>query len=105
IAARQTRTFVDSHGVTIHYYVWESRNPRGVVQLVHGLGEHALRYEHVARALVLRGYSVWADDHRGHGATGMQQYDGDVSRLGKLGPGGIRATIEQVRQLSSLARD
>ena len=101
---RNEATFVDPQGVTIHYYEWKAAKPRGVVQLAHGIGEHALRYEYLAQALVTAGYSVYADDHRGHGATGMQQYDNDVSRLGRLGAGGLRATIAAVRQLSGIAR-
>lgn len=105
IAKRTDRTFVDAHGVTIHYYVWEASEPKAVVQLVHGLGEHALRYERLARDLVGAGYTVWADDHRGHGATGMAQHGGDPNRLGRLGPGGMRATIEQVRRVTALIRE
>jgi alpha-beta hydrolase superfamily lysophospholipase len=75
------------------------------VQLVHGLGEYAGRYEHLAQTLVAGGYSVYADDHRGHGQTGLAQHDGDASRLGRLGPGGLRATIEAVRQLSRIIRN
>jgi alpha-beta hydrolase superfamily lysophospholipase len=75
------------------------------VQLVHGLGEHVLRYEHVAQRLVAAGYAVYGDDHRGHGRTGMEQYDGDTSRLGKLGPGGMRATLAAVRQFTAIIRE
>lgn len=42
---------------------------RGVVQVNHGLAEHALRYRRFAEALAARGYHVYAHDHRGHGAT------------------------------------
>src|SRR3954468_9470352 len=101
---RTASTFVDAEGVTIHYYVWKAAAPKAVLQLTHGLGDHALRYERVAQDLVAAGYTVYADDHRGHGATGMQQYGGDATRLGKLGVGGLRATVEGVRQLSSLIR-
>src|SRR5690606_20755329 len=83
---------------------WERVEPRGVVQLAHGLGEHRLRYEHLAESLVAAGYSVWADDHRGHGATGLEQHGGDHRRLGKLGPGGLPATIESVRAFGERAR-
>ncbi|MGV8894848.1 MAG: alpha/beta hydrolase [Rhodoglobus sp.] len=102
---RDHQTFTDAQGITIHYYVWKSATPKGVVQLAHGIGEHALRYEYLAQALVNAGYTAYADDHRGHGATGMQQYNNDVSRLGRLGEGGLRATIESVRQLSGIARN
>ena len=101
---RSEASYVDAQGVTIHYYAWKSATPKAVIQLAHGIGEHALRYEYLAQALVTAGYTVYADDHRGHGATGMEQYKGDTSRLGRLGVGGLRATIEAVRQLSGIAR-
>jgi alpha-beta hydrolase superfamily lysophospholipase len=44
--------------------------PRAVVLLVHGLGEHAGRYEHVARQLMRWGFAVRAYDQRGHGESG-----------------------------------
>jgi len=102
---RDHRTFTDARGVVIHYYVWAAAQPRAVVQLAHGLGEHALRYEWTAQRLVAAGYTVVADDHRGHGATGMEQYGGDASRLGRLGPGGLRATMSGISQLTGIIRD
>ena len=42
---------------------------RGVVQINHGLAEHAARYRRFAAFLADRGYHVYAHDHRGHGAT------------------------------------
>ncbi len=102
---RRDDSFVDAQGITIHYSVWAPEKPKAVVQLVHGVGEHVLRYEHVAQALVAAGYAVWGDDHRGHGRTGMQQHGGDRSRLGKLGPGGHRATVEAVRAFTRLIRE
>ena len=103
-AARGDYTYLDDEGVTIHYYVWRSGTPKAVVHLVHGLGEYATRYEQFAQDLVAAGYAVYAGDLRGHGQTGMQQYDGDTSKLGRLGPGGVRATIAGVVQLSGIAR-
>ena len=103
-AARADHEFRDAWGVTIHWYVWRAAKPRGVVQLVHGVGEHALRYEHVAQALVGAGYTVYADDHRGHGATGLEQWGGDASRLGRLGPGGLRAAVDAVEAFADLVR-
>jgi alpha-beta hydrolase superfamily lysophospholipase len=43
--------------------------PRAVVQIVHGLAEHAGRYARLAQALNAAGYAVYANDHRGHGRT------------------------------------
>lgn len=54
----------------IYCYVWDDvKNPIGVVQIFHGLAEHAKRYEEFAKALNKAGFIVFADDHRGHGKT------------------------------------
>jgi alpha-beta hydrolase superfamily lysophospholipase len=103
IAERTERTFVDDGGVTNHYYVWGPGTPKAVVQIVHGIGEYATRYEPLAQDLSAAGYAVYAGDYRGHGATGVQQYDGDLSRLGRPGSGGIRAIIRGIRQLRDIA--
>lgn len=92
-ALRTEPTLVDLQGVTIHCYTWKPGKPKAVVLLAHGIGEHALRYEHVAQHLVGAGYAVWALDQRGHGATGIEQHGGDLSKLGRLGPGGMRAVV------------
>ena len=60
-------TFTDAHGVRIHYASWRVPDAVAVVQLVHGIGEHIGRYDALIEALNAAGYSVWADDHRGHG--------------------------------------
>jgi alpha-beta hydrolase superfamily lysophospholipase len=104
-APRIDSTYVDAQGVTISYYSWLAPQPKGVLQIAHGLGEYGSRYENVAQALVAAGWSVYADDHRGHGQTGLAQHGGDASKLGRLGAGGLRATIEAVRQLTSVARE
>jgi acylglycerol lipase len=50
---------------------WEpERKPKAVVALVHGLGEHTGRYEHVAKAMTEAGYAMVGFDLRGHGKSG-----------------------------------
>jgi alpha-beta hydrolase superfamily lysophospholipase len=49
--------------------VWDVEAPKGVVILVHGLGEHGGRYAEVAAHLNNRGFCVVAPDHRGHGRS------------------------------------
>jgi alpha-beta hydrolase superfamily lysophospholipase len=102
--ARTDHTFTDAQGVVIHYHRWTPPTPHGVLQLEHGLGEYAARYEHLAQDLVAAGWAVYADDHRGHGQTGLEQYGGDTSRLGRLGPGGLRATIQDIRILTDIIK-
>jgi alpha-beta hydrolase superfamily lysophospholipase len=96
--------FRDDYGVVITYHEWLADSPRAIIQLLHGLGEHALRYQMLAEELNAAGYSVIADDHRGHGRTGMAQWGGDRTKLGRLGPGGHRATVEAIRTLTGRIR-
>lgn len=57
-------------GAELNLYVREAAgNPRAVVQINHGLAEHAARYASFADFLSQRGFHVYAHDHRGHGAT------------------------------------
>jgi alpha-beta hydrolase superfamily lysophospholipase len=97
------RTYTDAEGIDITFYEWPVAAPKGCIQLVHGLGEHARRYDHVAAALNRAGYSVYADDHRGHGATGLRMTaEGITKKQGNLGPGGMPAVFAGVRQLSHI---
>ncbi|NRD27345.1 alpha/beta fold hydrolase [Frigoribacterium sp. VKM Ac-2836] len=103
-AARGDYEFTDAYGVTVHYYVWKAAAPKAVVQIAHGLGEYALRYEDLAQDLVRAGYTVYANDHLGHGETGLGQWGGDHTKLGRLGPSGLRGAMEAVVRLTGIAR-
>jgi len=99
------RTFIDAQGIEITFYEWPVAEPRAVVQIAHGLGEHAMRYNHVAASLNRAGYSVYADDHRGHGQTGKRMIErAEIKRMGNLGKGGMSATVAQVFELSELIK-
>jgi alpha-beta hydrolase superfamily lysophospholipase len=55
-------------GHDIHVQIWRpSGPPRQVIQILHGLGEHAERYARFADAATARGCIVYCHDHRGHG--------------------------------------
>lgn len=57
-------------GTRLQLYTWPGEARRGTVLIVHGLGEHAGRYAHVAAWLAERGFATLAYDHRGHGRSG-----------------------------------
>ncbi|MBO9625525.1 MAG: alpha/beta fold hydrolase [Microbacterium sp.] len=100
----ETREFTDAYGIAIVYDVHSAAGTaRGVVQLLHGVGEHAGRYGALIGALTGAGFHVYADDHRGHGRTGIRQHDGPA-KLGRLGKGGLRAAEEAVWQLTGIIR-
>lgn len=63
-------------GLNIALFDWplpSRRRPRGVVLIVHGLGEHAWRYDPLAQRLNEWGFAVRAYDQRGHGDSGGQR--------------------------------
>jgi acylglycerol lipase len=61
-------SFTGSKGLTIAWRSWlPEGEPRAVIVIAHGAGEHIGRYEHVAARLVTERYAVYGLDHRGHG--------------------------------------
>jgi alpha-beta hydrolase superfamily lysophospholipase len=95
------RNFQDALGVKVTFYEWPVANPKAVVQIAHGLGEHARRYDDMAATLNRAGFSVYADDHRGHGQTGLAQIANkqtknlEVLALGEWKPHLIKLQIFQ----------
>ena len=67
-------TLKSKDGLTLMGRQWTpAAAPRGVVCLIHGLGEHTGRYAHVAAALNSAGYAVLGLDLRGHGRSEGQR--------------------------------
>ena len=73
--------FTARDGENLALYEWQDTDdasevarcmtrPRAIVLIVHGLGEHAGRYQHVAQQLMQWGFMVRAYDQRGHGESG-----------------------------------
>ncbi|MFT4096340.1 MAG: alpha/beta hydrolase [Rhodoblastus sp.] len=58
----------DGARINVHRWLPDGA-PRAVIQIAHGLAEHAARYGRLAEALTARGFAIYADDHRGHGLT------------------------------------
>jgi alpha-beta hydrolase superfamily lysophospholipase len=56
-------------GLRLRTRAWTFHGARGRVLLLHGLGEHVGRYEHVAAAINAAGFDVFAFDQRGHGRS------------------------------------
>jgi alpha-beta hydrolase superfamily lysophospholipase len=80
-------------GLSIATYRWApSGTPIAAVQLAHGVAEHAGRYARLAKALTGAGYLVYANDHRGHGASINGAAGGDVT-LGSFGAAGWPALV------------
>jgi len=96
--------FLSDHGVAIHYSAWPIENPRGIVQIVHGLGEHSGRYAELAGRLNASGYAVYAHDLRGHGET-AQLPGGETQPGHRMGPDGVRTAEADILRFTRLLRD
>src|ERR1700759_1772205 len=94
-----TFTFAGEDGAQITGYRWDpAGEPRAAVQITHGMGEHAPRYEHVAPGLNDAGDVVYRQGPRGHGAS-------VISEPGQLGDGGWPALVDDIGGLSARVRD
>ncbi len=88
-----------SDGQSIHYYRWLPAEPRATIQIAHGMGEHAARYDWLAGQLTAAGYAVYAQDHRGHGQTAA------AGGLGDLGEDGWNRVISDAAELHDLIKN
>jgi alpha-beta hydrolase superfamily lysophospholipase len=98
---REQFWFTSGDGLEVGSYRWPAAGrATAVVQIAHGMAEHAKRYDHVAAALNRAGYHVYANDHRGHGLTGTHS-----NTVGDFGKAGWNALVDDMVALTRIARD
>lgn len=69
---KKTNSYTSIMHTHVRYYVYEPKvvlRVKGVVQIHHGLSEHADRYEHFASYLLNQGFVVVVSDFAGHGKS------------------------------------
>lgn len=74
--------------------------PKGIVQIIHGFGEHSRRYLHMIVKFMDAGYIVAADDHVGHGKTAMIN-----DTWGDWGDKGFQTMMEDEHTLKELVSE
>jgi alpha-beta hydrolase superfamily lysophospholipase len=85
----------------IFTYIWdEVKIPKGVIQIFHGMCEHAKRYSDFANFLNQEGFIVYANDHLGHGKTA-----GEITNLGYIGPDGFNHIVEDEHLITKLIQN
>jgi acylglycerol lipase len=63
-----TDSMNSADGLKLHTVSWiPYGTPKAVVLLIHGVAEHAGRYQHVADFLTGHGYAIYSMDYIGHG--------------------------------------
>lgn len=89
-------------GMRLWVWHWPPPNrPRAVLQILHGVAEHAGRYEAFARAADY--CAVFAHDQRGHGRSRQSAANNnDYALLGLQG--GWAAALEDIRRVTAMAR-
>jgi alpha-beta hydrolase superfamily lysophospholipase len=98
---REQFWFPGIDGIEIATYRWAAQGrAHAIVQIAHGMAEHAQRYDHVAAFLNRAGLHVYANDHRGHGLTGTHS-----NSVGSFGAGGWNALVDEVVKLTAVARE
>jgi alpha-beta hydrolase superfamily lysophospholipase len=92
-------TFDAADGRKIFTYRWLPSGPvRGVLQVSHGMGEHALRYRVPLQPLLDAGIAIYANDHRGHGKTATNK-----NELGDFGGAGFAGLVDDMARLTKIA--
>lgn len=95
---RESFTFKGANGQDVFTWCWSTVDkPLGILQIFHGMAEHAERYDDFAGYLNTMGFAVYACDQRGHGRTGEMN-----SSSCHLDNDGFNGIIEDQNLLSKL---
>lgn len=85
-------SWITKEGVEIYGVHWPTNQAKAVIGIIHGLGEHIHRYEHVAQFFNANGYAVLGYDRQGHGQSkgkrghtlnGLDAYLDEIGQLQK----------------------
>lgn len=94
------KTFkLTNKGAELTCYEWTVKNPKKQMIIIHGLAEHAQRYDNFAEYLNKNGINVFSMDLRGHGQSTPEGL-GVFSKTG-----GWKVVIDDISMLYSYAKD
>lgn len=94
--------FISNDGTKVAYYRWENKSHervKGIILILHGMAEHAQRYNDFSRYLVSNNFIVYACDLRGHGKTGANS-----GNLGHFHNNDWENIIGDIQQLIRIVR-
>ena len=92
----KTAQIISSYdGLSLEILCVESENPKGIVQISHGMAENKERYLPFMEFLSEHGYTAVMHDHRGHGKSVRKQED-----LGYFYNGKEKAIVEDLHQIT-----
>ncbi len=86
--------------VAAWFYTAPQAQPRGIVQISHGMCEYIGRYEEFAAFMAQYGFVVCGNDHLGHGKTSKGPEED-----GYFGPNGRRYVLKDLKRMNEIARE
>ena len=85
---------------TVHAVIWRPEGEvRAILQIIHGMEEHASRYAPLAESLAKLGVLVCGEDHLGHGGTAKE------GERGHFPKGGDEIVLKDIRSLTLRAME
>jgi len=93
--------FESFDGKKLACFLWDDVRgmPKGVIQLIHGLTSHTMRYDDFAKTLNANGYIVFGDDHRMNGKTA------GLENLGKAGKNNFNENVKDEIYITKMLRE
>ena len=85
---RKQLEFTSFDGRKLACFLWDKvKEPKGIIQIIHGMTSHMKRYDELAKTLNSYGYVVFGDDHRPNGDSAK------LSGLGKASKDNFRENL------------
>jgi len=78
---------------------WKVQNPKAIIQVIHGMAEHSLRYDEFAKHFNNLGIEIYSSDNKGHGLTCVEP-----KKLGLLSKDGLYEIVEDNIKLNRRIR-
>lgn len=98
---RQEKWVSSEDGTKLAVYHWPCEHARGILLIIHGMAEHARRYDRFAQAAGAQDWAVVALDLRGHGRTATV----NNQPLGHLGAQGWQGMVEDILRVADWAQE
>ena len=90
-------TFTTTDQKELVTYKWETEQPKALVLIVHGMSEHAARYDDFATYLSNQGILTYSLDLRGHGKTA-----GNLENVGQFAmQNGWKRVVQDIYEFGS----
>jgi alpha-beta hydrolase superfamily lysophospholipase len=92
-------TFTSFDGKQLACFLWDDvKNPKGVIQIVHGMTSHMKRYTELGEIFNTLGYIAYGDDHRPHGETA------GLENIGKAGKSSFFESVLDEIQITKMLK-